>query len=205
MGNKNKHSVIQAIKRLKDKKIKFVPNPLGPQRQHYYALMEYQSCLTPYELQALRKLKDIKNPKLVKILEKKAENIGEQLEQALVLAEIFLPIEAEDNPQLKKELQRLMKGPYLRHGVTFKELKYMILLSETILTKNHVCNKFGITPQAFEQNIKRHNKLQLLRQRIREEKKKAEKINAIIIPVYRNEQLMIGVVKNSIARKYGVV
>jgi len=204
---RDEHAIQKAIKRLLEtKQIKLVPNPDGPKNRKYFAVQNYQSAFSPAELENFKQLKKMKTT-VPKDIAKKSDSLQVQIIQALFASEIYLPLYLKDDladPKIKQEIQRLLKRGSRRHGVSFLELKYMIVYSETILSKNYVCKLFKITTEAFEANIKRHPELQLLRKNIREEIKKAKKINAKVIPHYVGDELMIGVVKNSVARKYGL-
>ena len=208
LGIKNKHSVKSGLTRLLDKKeIKRVPSPNGSQRNHFYALKRYRSRLTPNEIEKERRLWRLSytKPKKFLALRKKEflKSRLKELEMGVTNSEFFKNTELMGKSELKTEILRIMKRGVEKHGISFFICKAIIVLSETILTKNHTCALFNITPQALEKNIKKSSKLQLLRQNLKKEIKKAAKENVRVIPQIIDNKLMIAWVKNSVAKKYG--
>jgi len=208
LGIKNKHSVKSGLTRLLDKKeIKRVPNPKGPQRNHFYALPRFRSRLTPNEIEKERRLWKLSytNHKKFSVLRKKEflKSRLEELKIGIINPEFFKNTELMGKSELKTEILRMMKRGVEKHGISFFIWKAIIVLSETVLTKNHTCTLFNTTPQALEKNIKKNSKLQLLRQNLKKEIKKAAKENARVIPQIIDNKLMITWVKNSVAKKYG--
>lgn len=163
---RDEHALQKTINRLiETEQIRLVPNPKGPQNRKYYALKNYQSTLSPIELENLKKIPRKPFYKVPKII----ESPFKKSKQMLILAEIYLPIYLEDefaDPILKKEIRRLQLRGKHRHGVSIKNLKQMIILSELYYNKRHVCKKFGITVKAFEENIKRYPELQEFRAKV---------------------------------------
>lgn len=208
LGIKNKHSVMSALEHLLAKKeIKRVPNPNGPQRNHYYALKRYRSRLTPNEIEKERRLWKLSytNHKKFLVLRKREflKSILEELELGIINPEFFKNTELMGKSELKTEILKMMKRGVEKHEISFFIYKAIIVLSETILTKNHTCALFNTTPQALEKKIEKSSKLQLLRQNLKKKIKKATKENVRVIPQIIDNKLMIAWVKNSVAKKYG--
>ena len=210
LGIKNKHSVMSGLEHLLGKKeVKKVPNPSGPQRNHFYALQRYRSRLPPNEIEKERRLWKLSytNHKKFLVLRKREflESILEELKSGIINPEFFKNPEVIGNAELKTEILRILKRGVEKHGVAFFALKVMIAYSETILTKRQACKIFKISTEAYDANIKLYPELQRFRKNIREEIEKARKINAKVIPQWRSNKLMICTVKNSVAKKYGLI
>jgi len=196
LGIKNKHSVISVLDSLIDKKeVKRILVPSSPKRLDYYCLQRIRNPLALLKKEKQRRLWDLCYSNHKKFLKLKNRQLFEAI--------LEKPTKSNENSKLKKEILRLLRIGK-KHSVPLFVLEYMIVYSETITTKGEVCKIFKITPQAFEANIKRNPELQQLRKNIRIETEKAKKKNVRLIPQWRDDELKVAWVKNSVAKKYSL-
>lgn len=204
-GVKDAHAVVSGLERLLGKrKIKTWPDPQGPKNKKYYVLRNYQSAFSPSELEGFEFLK--KFPRISQRF--KLDPLTELTATASLASDIYLPdyIDNESaDPRLRDEIKRIFRKENKQATVTVRDLKYMIIISETIRTKRHVCKVFGISTKAFDWNVKRYC-LQSFQTNLRKLVTILEKHNMAVIPYLDSKhKLQLGVFKIDAARKRNLI
>jgi len=206
------NSVVWALRRMvKEKRIRQVDDPTGKKNTKCYATGRYGGLFSRSQLE--------KNPLLSPSdfldMDLKSISKNNQFFKLALTALIHDPI-FEDGRM--DEIQRIFDEHKLEskrkqtvgkktHWIPLKVLRNIVILSETIYTKNKACDMYKITPKALDYNVKQYPHLQELRNYIKKQSKIAEGLQKIIIPIPNSHGIIqeLRIVKRKDAIKFDLI